>query len=181
MSTALACFVCSDRCAACQTRCACCTAGAKAKLHRLESPLHARSARDASRTQCIASDRRQSRHSLRCVLMTSNSRAEPAAIDGNRNPNVVRLQWMQYVPKNMLRTFIRALSLVAILAGTAAAAADSPKPVASKVDKKTSKVAKKKTPKKKKAARKSAKKKSAKATKAKAAKTGATAERRPVP
>jgi hypothetical protein len=78
----------------------------------------------------------------------------------------------------MLRTFVRALSLVAILAGTAAAAADSPKPAASKVDKK---VAKKKTVKKKKAARKSPKKKSAKAKKAKAAKPGVSAERRPVP
>jgi ribosomal protein S20 len=77
----------------------------------------------------------------------------------------------------MLRTFVRALSLVAILAGTAAAAADSPKPAASKVDKK---VAKKKTVKKKKAARKSTKK-SGKAKKAKAAKADVSAERRPVP
>jgi hypothetical protein len=75
----------------------------------------------------------------------------------------------------MLRTFVRALSLVAILAGTAGAAADSPKPAVSKVDKK---VVKKKTPKKKKAARKSAKKKSAKAKPAKAA---AAAASRPVP
>lgn len=77
----------------------------------------------------------------------------------------------------MLRTFVRALSLVAILAGTAGAAADSPKPAASKVDKK---VAKKKAVKKK-AARKSPKKKSAKVKKAKAAKSDVTAERRPVP
>ena len=76
----------------------------------------------------------------------------------------------------MLRTFVRALSLVAILAGTAAAAADSPKPAAGKVDKK---VAKKKTVKKKKAARKS-KKKSAKAKAAKST-PSATAARRPTP
>ena len=75
----------------------------------------------------------------------------------------------------MLRTFVRALSLVAILAGTAAAAADSPKPAASKVDKK---VAKKKTVKKKKAARKS-KKKSAKTKSAKS--PSAAAARRPTP
>ena len=77
----------------------------------------------------------------------------------------------------MLRTFVRALSLVAILAGTAAAAADSPKPAASKVDKK---VAKKKSVKKKKAARKSTKKKSAKAKSAKA-KSDVAAASRPVP
>jgi hypothetical protein len=75
----------------------------------------------------------------------------------------------------MLRTFVRALSLVAILAGTAAAAADSPKPAASKVDKK---VAKKKPVKKKKAARK-AKKKSAKAKPAKSTPSAAAA--RPTP
>ncbi|HSR95926.1 MAG TPA: hypothetical protein VLM79_02595 [Kofleriaceae bacterium] len=75
----------------------------------------------------------------------------------------------------MLRTFVRALSLVAILAGTAAAAADSPKPAASKVDKK---VVKKKTVKKKKAARK-AKKKSTKAKSAKA--TSSAAATRPTP
>ncbi len=79
----------------------------------------------------------------------------------------------------MLRTLVRALSLVAILAGTAAAAADSPKPATSRVDKK---VAKKKVVKKKKAARKSSKKKSTKANKAKpAAKSERSAERRPTP
>ena len=75
----------------------------------------------------------------------------------------------------MLRTFVRALSLVAILAGTAAAAADSPKPAATKVDKK---VTKKKPVKKKKAARK-AKKKSAKAKSAKSTPSAAAA--RPTP
>ena len=80
----------------------------------------------------------------------------------------------------MFRTFVRALSLVAILAGTAAAAADPPKPASTKVDKK---VAKKKVKKatKKKAARKSAKKKSAKAKKAKAVKSDVAVERRSLP
>jgi hypothetical protein len=81
----------------------------------------------------------------------------------------------------MLRTFVRALSLVAILAGTAAAAADPPKPASTKVDKKVAKKKATKKSAKKKAARKSAKKKSAKAKKAQAAKADVTAERRSMP
>ena len=80
----------------------------------------------------------------------------------------------------MLRTFVRALSLVAILAGTAAAAADPPKPVSTKVDKKVVKKKAKKTTKKK-AARKSVKKKSVKAKKAKPAKSDVAVERRSMP
>jgi hypothetical protein len=74
---------------------------------------------------------------------------------------------MQYQETPMLRTFVRSLSLVAILAGTAAAAGDplpaeTGKAEASKAD--TKKVAKKKTSKKvrKKAARKAKKAKKAK-------------------
>ena len=93
----------------------------------------------------------------------------------------------------MLRTFVRSLSLVAILAGAAAAAGD-PLPVestakvetgngeATKVE--TKKPVKKKSLRKakKKAARKNLKKKSKKSKKAvKAAKAAAPAERRPVP
>jgi hypothetical protein len=70
----------------------------------------------------------------------------------------------------MLRTLVRSLSLVAILAGTAAAAGDAPKPPSHQTQQK---VAKKKSTKKshKKAARKSHKK--AKSKKAPAARPAA--------
>jgi hypothetical protein len=69
----------------------------------------------------------------------------------------------------MLRTFVRSVSLVAILAGTAAAAADPPAPASGNVE--TRKTTKKKTSKKlkKKAARKSHKKAKAKSKRAKSA------------
>lgn len=87
--------------------------------------------------------------------------------------DVVPLEWMQYQGEPMLRTFVRSLSLVAILAGTAAAA-----PAATTGKTHSTKVAKKKTKAKaKKAARKSHKRTKAKA---KAAKPAA-AEARPMP
>src|SRR5262245_44746969 len=77
--------------------------------------------------------------------------------------DVVPSGWMQY-EEPMLRTFVRSLSLVAILAGTAAAAADPPGAPAGKVE--TKKSAKKKSHKAKKKAARKAKKKTKRAKKA---------------
>ncbi|HEX2690157.1 MAG TPA: hypothetical protein VHN14_26260 [Kofleriaceae bacterium] len=82
----------------------------------------------------------------------------------------------------MLRTLVRSLALVAILAGTALAASDSPADTTGKVE--TKKTVKKKSPRKakKKAARKSHKKKAKKATKSPDATSAeAPAARRPTP
>jgi len=93
----------------------------------------------------------------------------------------------------MLRALVRSLSLVAILAGTAAAAADSPAPGSAvhqtkkksvqktTVKKTTTKTAQTTKTTKKKAARKTTKKTKAKKTTKATTKVEAPAERRPVP